>query len=52
MKESPGPDKITNELIKGSLKELTPIVTNFFNTILSNGNMSITMDKTSLYSNI
>lgn len=36
MDKSPGPDKITNELLKGTLKEITPILTNIFNNILTN----------------
>ena len=45
MGKSPGPGKITNEMMKGSLKELTPILTNIFNNILLSGNIPIQWTK-------
>ncbi|CAF4937381.1 unnamed protein product [Pieris macdunnoughi] len=33
--KAPGPDKITNGLLKGTLKELVPILTKIFNDILT-----------------
>ncbi|CAK1595505.1 unnamed protein product [Parnassius mnemosyne] len=36
MEKSPGPDKITNELMRGNIEELTPILTKIFNEILTN----------------
>ncbi|CAK1591386.1 unnamed protein product [Parnassius mnemosyne] len=35
MEKSPGPDKITNELMRGNIEELTPILTKIFNEILT-----------------
>ena len=35
MEKSPGPDKITNELLKGTIIEITPILTKIFNNILT-----------------
>lgn len=32
--KSPGPDKITNELLKGTMEELAPILTKLFNEII------------------
>lgn len=37
MEKAPGPDKITNELLKGTLEELVPILTSMFNEILKKG---------------
>lgn len=34
MEKAPGPDKITNELLKGTLEDLLPILTSIFNEIL------------------
>ncbi|XP_030025374.2 uncharacterized protein LOC115443910 [Manduca sexta] len=35
--KAPGPDKITNEVLKGTLEELVPILTKIFNGILRSG---------------
>lgn len=35
--KSPGPDKITNELMRGTLEELAPILTTIFNEIILSG---------------
>ncbi|GBP13562.1 LINE-1 retrotransposable element ORF2 protein [Eumeta japonica] len=35
--KAPGPDKITNELLRGTVKELVPILTKIFNGILRSG---------------
>ncbi|GBP00087.1 Probable RNA-directed DNA polymerase from transposon X-element [Eumeta japonica] len=35
--KAPGPDKITNELLRGTVKELVPISTEIFNGILRSG---------------
>lgn len=37
--KSPGPDKITNELMRGTLEELTQILTTIFNEILLSGHI-------------
>ncbi|KAI8430992.1 hypothetical protein MSG28_001085 [Choristoneura fumiferana] len=37
MEKAPGPDKVTNELLKGTLEELLPIITSLFNEILATG---------------
>ncbi|CAK1587149.1 unnamed protein product [Parnassius mnemosyne] len=46
MEKAPGPEKVTNELIKGTLEELLPILTSLFNEILSTG-LILTKWKTS-----
>lgn len=35
--KAPGPDKITNELLRGTVEELVPILTKIFNGILRSG---------------
>lgn len=35
--KAPGPDKITNELMRGTIKELSPILTKMFNETLNTG---------------
>lgn len=35
--KAPGPDKITNELLKGTLEELAPILTKIFNKVITSG---------------
>ncbi|KAL0829286.1 hypothetical protein ABMA28_004096 [Loxostege sticticalis] len=37
MEKSPGPDRITNELMRGTTEELSPILTKVFNEILYTG---------------
>ncbi|CAH2097428.1 unnamed protein product [Euphydryas editha] len=37
--EAPGPDRITNELMKGTIKDLSPILTEIFNEIIRTGNI-------------
>ncbi|CAH2097985.1 unnamed protein product [Euphydryas editha] len=39
IEKSPGPDNISNELMKGTVAELTPILTNIFNSILTSGSI-------------
>ncbi|CAK1597712.1 unnamed protein product [Parnassius mnemosyne] len=34
LKKAPGPDKIPNEMLKGSLKEISPVLAKLFNKIL------------------
>ncbi|CAH2105825.1 unnamed protein product [Euphydryas editha] len=40
IEKSSGPDNISNELMKGTEAELTPILTNIFNSILTSGSIS------------
>lgn len=37
MEKAPGPDKITNEMLRGTMDELVPILTKMFNRILKSG---------------
>ncbi|GBP52317.1 Probable RNA-directed DNA polymerase from transposon BS [Eumeta japonica] len=37
--KSPGPDNITNELLKGTMVEQTPLLTNTYNNILTSGSI-------------
>lgn len=37
--KAPGPDKITNEILKGNIDELIPILTKIFNDIMISGNI-------------
>lgn len=37
MEKAPGPDRITNELMRGTITELSPILTKIFNEILYTG---------------
>ncbi|CAH2097703.1 unnamed protein product [Euphydryas editha] len=37
--KAPGPDRITNELMKGTIKDLSPILTEVFNEIIHTGNI-------------
>ncbi|KAF9412468.1 hypothetical protein HW555_009038 [Spodoptera exigua] len=37
--KAPGPDKITNELLKGTVEELAPILTKIFNKVITSGNI-------------
>lgn len=35
MEKSPGPDKVSNEILKGTANELVPVLTNVFNKIMT-----------------
>lgn len=39
MEKSPGPDRILNELMRGTVEELSPMLTRIFNEILFTGNI-------------